>query len=142
MSHNKFILQWNARSLVEASHWAEFKNYVIKNKPLIAAIQETFFRDADSINYNFNIFGYTLYTKNRNDAARGGGVALYISNNILHTQIGINHINPDIEFVAAKIKLAQLDLIVMSLYLPPTSNTKRRCNRPVLGNSLSLPGRW
>ena len=126
MNHNavgKFILQWNVRSLMGAPHWAEFKNYVLKDKPLIAAVQETFFRDSDRINYTYRISGYTLYTKNRyDDEERGGGAALFISNNILHHQIYINNVNPDIEYVAAKINLAQLEFVIVSLYLRPQTN--------------------
>ena len=61
---SEFFLQWNTNSLV--SHWGQFKNYMLHNKPLIAAIQETHFLDSDTINYNFNIRDYSLYTNNIN----------------------------------------------------------------------------
>ena len=75
-SHPEFFIQWNTSSLI--SHWGEFKNYILHNKPLIAAIQETHFIDYDSVNYNFNIRNYCLYTDNVNSTTRRGGSALYV----------------------------------------------------------------
>ena len=76
----KYILQWNAGGLV--SHLPEFKQYIQKSSPLIAAIQETHFRDSDV--YNFDIPGFSLYQNNVNAANRQGGTALYVKNDVPH----------------------------------------------------------
>ena len=115
---SEFLLQWNTRSLLPVPHWGEFKNYMLNKKPLVAAIQETHFIDSDAINYNYNIKGYSLYTDNVNETPRRGGSALYISNKLLHHQIPLR---TTLNAVGAKIKIAQLDLTVVSLYLSPTT---------------------
>ena len=92
---------------------------MLHNKPLLAAIQETHFIDSDSINYNFNIRDYCLYTNNINQTPRRGGSALYISNNLLHHQI---QLRTTLNVVGVKVKIAQLDLTVLSVYLSPTSS--------------------
>ena len=117
MTHTQpeIFLQWNTRSLV--SNWGEFKNYVLYNKPLIAAIQETHFIDSDSDNYNFNIPDYCLYLNNINISPRQGGVAIYISNKLLHHQINLD---TTLNAVGTKIKIAQRDLTVLSVYLSPS----------------------
>ena len=57
--------------LADISLGGEFKNYIMHNKPLLAAIQETRFLDSDSMNYNFNIRDYSLYTDNVSETPRG-----------------------------------------------------------------------
>ena len=113
-SSSEFILQWNTSSLI--SHWGEFKNYIFNKKPLVAAIQETRFLDSDSVNYNFNISGYSLYTNNVNETPRRGGSALYISNKLLHHQISLQ---TTLNAVGASIKIAQQEISILSIYLSP-----------------------
>ena len=113
----EFLLQWNANSVV--SHWAEFREYIVNKKPLVAAIQETHFLDTDSTKYNFNLFGYSLYCNNVNDSPRRGGSALYVSNNLLHHQVNFDS---NLNYVATTIKIAQRDVNVISLYLSPSIN--------------------
>ena len=112
---NEFLLQWNTHSLV--SHWGEFKNYILNKEPLLAAVQETHFLDSDSFNYNFNISNYCLYLNNINVTPRQGGAALYVSNKLLHHQI---ELTTDLNVVGVKLKIAQRDLTVLSLYLSPS----------------------
>ena len=113
----EFFLQWNCRSLIDRVHWGEFKSYILHNKPLISAIQETRFLDSDASNYNHNIRNYSLYTNNINDHPRRGGAALYISNNLLHHQLSLH---TPLNAVGAKVKIAQKDISVVSVYLSPT----------------------
>lgn len=114
---SEFILQWNTRSLV--SNWGEFKAYMIKNKPLIAALQETRFLDSDDINYNFRISGYSLYRNNINVTPRRGGTALYVSNHLLHHEI---EITTNFNVVAVQVRIAQKDFNILSIYIPPSTN--------------------
>ena len=114
-SSSEFFLQWNTNSLV--SHWGQFKNYMLHNKPLVAAIQETHFLDSDSTSYNFNIRDYSLYMDNINQTPRRGGAALYISNKLLHHQIDLQ---TPLNAVGVKAKIAQLDLTILSVYLTPS----------------------
>ena len=116
-SLTEFVLQWNTRSLI--SHWGQFKHYILNNNPLAAAIQETRFIDSDFINYTFKIPGYSLYTHNTNTGQRQGGSALLISNNLLHHQINLNS---NLDAVGVNVKLAQLDLTLISIYLRPSDD--------------------
>ena len=113
--HNEFVLQWNTRSLI--SHWGQFKQYILNNNPLAAAIQETHFIDTDFINYTLRIPGYSLYTHNVNGTPRRGGSALLISNNLLHHQIDLQS---PLDAVGVNIKIAQLELTLISIYLSPS----------------------
>ena len=113
----EFLLQWNTSSLV--SHWTEFREYMTNKKPLIAAIQETRFLDSDEQNYNFNLFGYSLYTHNINSNPRRGGCALYVSNKILHHQV---QFNSTLNYVAINAKIIQRDITFISIYLSPSQN--------------------
>lgn len=106
------ILQWNVSGLL--SHCAEFKNFMLLESPLIAAIQETHLRDTDD--YNFSIKGYTMYQNNINSEYRKGGVALYVSNFLPQRRINLQ---TSLNAVAAHIKLGHLSFIAVSLYLPP-----------------------
>ena len=110
----EFVLQWNVRSLI--SHWGQFKHYILSNNPLAAAIQETKFKDSDFDKYTFRIPGYSLYTNNVNTNARRGGTALFVSNKLLHHEIDLSS---DQDAVAVKVKIAQRDITLVSLYLTP-----------------------
>ena len=122
-SPEEFLLQWNTGSLV--SHWGEFKNYILNKNPLVAAIQETRFLDSDDVNYNFKIRNYSLYASNINLTPRRGGSALYISNKLLHHEIKLQ---TPLNVVGVKIKIAQIDLSVLSVYLSP--------NHPIPPNQI------
>ena len=124
-SFEEFILQWNAGSLV--SHWSEFKTYILNTNPLIAAVQETRFLDSDQTNYNFNVQGFSTYTDNINETPRHGGTALYISNKLLHHQL---QLRTTLNAVGAKVKIANKDLSVVSVYLSPV-------NRNITQNQIS-----
>ena len=109
------MLQWNTSSLI--SHWAEFREYIVNKKPLLAAIQETRFLDSDLDKYRLTPFGYSLYCDNVNDSPRRGGAALYVSNNLLHHQI---HFNTPLNYVAINAKIAQREINIVSIYLSPS----------------------
>lgn len=114
-NQEEFLLQWNTSSLI--SHWAEFREYMINKKPLIAAVQETRFRDTDLYKYRLNPFGYSLYCHNVNDTHRRGGSALYVSNKLLHHQV---FFNSPLNFVAINVKIAQREITLLSIYLSPS----------------------
>ena len=90
--------------------------YIINKKTLIAAIQETYFLDSDTYNYTFTLRGYSLYCDNVNSQPRRGGSALCISNKLIHNQTKYN--SP--KYVAATVKIAQREVIVVSIHLSPS----------------------
>ena len=110
----EFILQWNTSSLI--SHWGEFKHYILKHLPLVAAVQETRFNDADP--YKFTIAGYSLYTHNLNRSPRQGGTALFVSNRLLHREIKVQ---TDLDCVTVQAQLFQTNISIVSLYLSPSA---------------------
>ena len=128
-TYDEILLQWNTRSLI--SHWAEFRDYMVNKKPLLAAIQETWFKDSDFTNYTLTLSGYSLYTDNINETPRRGGAALYVSNNLLHHQVTLNS---TLNHVAVNVKIAQLEITVVSLYLSPNE----QITKPELQNFINL----
>ena len=110
----EFILQWNTSSLI--SHWAEFKHYILKHRPLVVAVQETRFNDSDP--YTFSIAGYSLYTHNLNCSPRRGGTAIFVSNKLLHHEVKVN---TDLDHVAVQVQLLQTNIAIVSLYLSPSA---------------------
>lgn len=109
---NQAIIHWNVRGLISKSH--EFKKTFADISPLIASIQETHFRDND--HYNFSIPGYSLLTNNINASFRRGGVALYISDALIHREL---QIKTPLNAVAAEVMFNNRIIIVVSLYIPP-----------------------
>ena len=110
----QYILQWNVGGL--RSHLPEFKQYMQKNSPLIAAIQETHLWATDHLNYD--IPGYTLYRNDVNQQYRQGGVALYISNSLPQRETVFTS---SLNLVAATVSLFNREMLVVSVYLPPNS---------------------
>ena len=106
------ITQWNARGLI--GKWAESKHFLSEKAPLSICLQETHFRDND--NYNFNIPGYSLYTKNHDGEARQGGVAVYVLNTIPHYEVPLNS---PLQAVACHVKVKNKRFTICSIYLPP-----------------------
>ena len=95
----------------------EFKQYIRKSSPLIAAIQETHFRDTDV--YNYDVQGYTLYQQNVNSIPnRQGEVALYVSNSLPQRQTTLRS---PLNCIAVTVKLFNREILITSLYLPPNS---------------------
>ena len=116
-----FLLQWNVGGLL--SHLSEFKQYIQKEAPLLAAIQETHFKSTD--HYNYNVAGYTLYRQDINLANRQGGVALYVANSV--SQRKTNIASP-LNVVAATVSLLNRELLVVSVYLPPNATVVNQQN--------------
>ena len=108
------ILQWNVRGFL--SHCGEFKQIMLKEAPLIAAVQETHLRDQDP--YNFNVHGYSFYTDNINSEHRQGGVGLYVSNGLLQTPLKLH---TPLNAVGVKVRLCAREITVISIYYPPNS---------------------
>ena len=104
------ILQWNVRGFL--SHCGEFKQFMLKEAPLIAAVQETHLRDQDP--YNFNVHGYSFYTDNINSEHRQGGVGLYVSNGLLQTPLKLH---TPLNAVGVKVRLCAREITVMSIYV-------------------------
>ena len=112
MHPSQSILQWNVGGLL--SHLSEFKQYLQKSSPLVAAIQETHFRTTDV--YNYNVPGYTLYRDDINLPNRQGGVALYVSNSIPQRQTIL--VSP-LNIVGVTVSIFSREIMIASVYLPP-----------------------
>lgn len=101
---------WNANSikfkLGELIQFISDKNYDI------IGISET---KTDG-KYTLKIPGYKVYTCHRNN--RGGGVALAVKTNIVHTPIYIS-LNGSLEHVEIQIKAKNSNIIFCQVYLPP-----------------------
>ena len=108
---------------------------------MIGSIQETHFKDQDQ--YNFNIAGYSLYTNNVNSFHRKGGVALYISDSLIHRAVPID---TEINAVAAEVIINNKPILIASVYIPPdrhsfhSENLRTLINKLLRGGPLLLMG--
>ena len=109
---NQFFVHWNVRGLI--SKCAEFKHCFTSLNPLIASIQETHFRDDDV--YNFAMPNFPLFTNNFNSETRKGGVALYVSDSLVHCCFPLSS---PLNVVAAEVIVNSKKVIFISLYIPP-----------------------
>ena len=109
---NSVLLHWNVRGLI--SKGSEFKRLFSTYSPLVASIQETHFRDDDL--YKFHIPNYSLFSNNINSGSRRGGVALYISDSLVHRSLALStYLNA----VAVEVMLNGKKINIVSLYIPP-----------------------
>ena len=102
---------------------------------MIGSIQETHFKDQDQ--YNFNIAGYSLYTNNVNSFHRKGGVALYISDSLIHRAVPID---TEINAVAAEVIINNKPILIASVYIPPDRHSFHSENLRTLINKLLRRG--
>ena len=112
----------NARSLVQRMD--ELELMLNLNNIQIAAISETWFPDTIDSSY-FAIPGYTIFSKPRTNR-RGGGVALYLQNNIQTRNLTELTIPEELEIVWVWVRPQRLPrpiagLIVCVIYHPPSS---------------------
>lgn len=118
------ILQWNANNL--KNKLLQFKTLITIENIDIALISETKYQ------FNCNIPGFTVYTKNREDNT-GGGVAILIKNNIEHIPLAIQTVN--LEATAIKIKNGT---IIASIYQPPNKEFLTRDLEEILTMSKKI----
>ena len=130
---DQFILHWNVRGLI--SKCAEFKHCLTSLAPLLGSIQETHFRDDDI--YNFSIQNYYLFTQNINSETRKGGVALYVSDSLVHRSF---HVSSALDVVAAEVILNGKSITFISLYIPPGDDNFKIDDLRQLFNDVSVQG--
>ena len=86
--------------------------------PILIALQETWLLPNDSNNFDLN--DYSLYRQDDTTGGRRrGGVALYVCNEFVHSQINLN---TNLEAVACTIRLHGRDIDFCSLYIPPDTD--------------------
>ena len=110
------ILQWNCRGLL--SKWGDMKHLFSVLTPILIALQETWFLPTDPP--NFGITNYSLYRQDDTTGGRRrGGVALYVCNDFVHSQINLN---TEIQAVACTLRLNGRHIDFCSLYVPPDTD--------------------
>ena len=109
----KHLLQWNKRRLL--SKWPEFKGEILRTTPVLAAIQETHFKDSDKL---FRIPGYSWHTDNVNEQHRRGGAAILIDNSVPHNRIALN---TPLNCVAVRLKIGHKQVSALSIYISPNA---------------------
>lgn len=115
------LIHFNARSLSQNSDSISSYLHALKHKFSIIGISETWLSDETSSQYN--IEDYNFLSCNRNDR-QGGGVGLYINNQLNFTRLTDIEINDDniCQSIFIEIKLDQRNIIVGIIYRPPNSN--------------------
>ena len=109
---NNFV-QWNTGGL--KTKWPELKGEILKSTPVLAALQETRFRDSDQ---GFRIPGYTWHTNNVNGQTRRGGAAILIANSVPHHRVTLN---TTLNCVAVRLKIDHTHVTALSIYIPPAN---------------------
>ena len=105
-------MQWNIQG---KNNIQEFRNYIEANniQPDVICLQETWANQKSTLpnipNYAKPIF------KNRTDK-KGGGVAIYVKNNIPFKEIDLSSLNIKIEVCAIKIHLENKTIFLYNLY--------------------------
>src|SRR5678815_1756393 len=114
-------VSFNARSIRNKIN--EFKAIVYIENYDIITINETWcnFKDRDFVS-EFQINGYKLYFKDRNNNKEGGGVMIYIKNIYLTTQLELADVN-EIDILGVKIETSNIKLNLINVYRPPSSQS-------------------
>ena len=109
----------NATSLV--NKWDAFNSHLIfLNYPHVVLITETWFNETSITNLD----NYHLYDKRRNQC-RGGGVAVYIRNDIVSNEITDKTLTSNkIEQIWCNIKTNRDSILIGCIYRPPTSDNE------------------
>ena len=121
------ILYLNARSLLSRNKLELIKSIATEHNPSIIAIVETWFKDTDEYK-DINIEGYIRYRKDRHNSGTnksnvGGGVCIFVKNNLRIETIKIKNIKPDIDYLTIKIKNDLNPEFLTIIYRPPISSS-------------------
>ena len=125
------LLQWNTRGLI--SKWPEFKGEILQTNPVLAALQETHFRDSDQ---GFRISGYSWHTHNVNEQNRRGGAAILIANSVPHNRVALN---TPLNCVAVRLRIGHTQITALSLYISPSRTNPTPQELDDLINQLPAP---
>lgn len=123
------IIHWNATSLLNKK--LSLSQYLYNNNISIAAVQETFLSEDQS----FFIKDFNFIRKDRN--GRGGGVGLFIHNQLSFESLNIYNRNQSIEVIGCKILFDKINLIVLNFYIPPSSKYNKLDLQHIL-NSIQI----
>lgn len=111
----------NAQSLACISHFDEIYKILNDNKNLhILAISETWLNATHTLK-KYKIPGYKLIRSDRTRSS-GGGVALYIRENLKPIKLAVNDPSSGIEFLFAEITTKFNKMIIAGVYRPPNIN--------------------
>lgn len=104
---------FNARSL--CNKFDEFKTFILRENYDVVGVGETWFNQ-NTLDHIIHIPGYNLV---RNDRVfRGGGTAIYIRANILHTVLHLNY-RDSVEQLWVSFKVDNRKFAFGNLYRPP-----------------------
>lgn len=110
------ILQINTTSVRNKK--PQLTRFLVEEKIDIACLSETFLKPADK----FEIMNYNVIRKDRQSPTRGGGVAIVLKNNLSFKILPIQLTNGQIEILACVINTQIYDVIIVSVYIPPSVN--------------------
>lgn len=120
---NLNIAHVNAQSLACISHFDEIYKILNDNKNLhILAISETWLNTNHTLK-KYKIPGYKLLRSDRTRSS-GGGVALYISENLKPKKLNVNDASSGVEFIFVEITTKFNKMVVSGAYRPPNINYK------------------
>lgn len=119
------LIHFNARSL--SQNFNKITDYLsILNFPFsVIGITETWLTDDSELSY-YNIDHYNLLTCSRSDR-HGGGVGLYLENNLIFEQLKNLESNDDnvCQSIFVELKLNNSNIIIGVIYRPPSGDFKK-----------------
>lgn len=98
----------NARSLVRAGKFDELRCIVVSLRPHIVVVCETWIKNASDLNM-IQIPNYTHYSNHRK-SRRGGGVSIFVHNDLKHTLIEEHCIDDEIHYLWIHLERQCLDI--------------------------------
>ncbi|CAC5409885.1 unnamed protein product [Mytilus coruscus] len=114
-SKGMHFIHLNARSLL--TKIPELQTIAFKTKAAVISVTETWF-DETITNTEANIPGYTILRKDRNRC--GGGVCMYIKENLAFTPMNLDEINKNDKFLCIELLLPKSKpIFVGTCYRPP-----------------------
>ena len=119
----KLLLQ-NARSIIKSGYLDCVKFELAKHDIGIAIVTETWLGDIHS-DINVQIPGYKLARGDRTTGAKGGGVAIYVMNDIhMDGRRTRKYCDESLEYIRVHLKLHDSSLLtIWAVYRPPHANS-------------------
>jgi exonuclease III len=114
-------MHWNCNSLL--GKVPELHLYIEEQKPDIILLNEIK-ASQEVINSEFNLNGYTTESKIRNvNPECGGGVAIFIKNNIIYERIlDFEYIKPLLELLCIRVRTHLFPIHIICYYNPTTES--------------------
>ena len=101
----------------------EITNVVVRTRPHLICLQETWLKPDTHSDLDVNIDGYSIFRKDRSNGARGGGLLTYVRNDLSASLVTDCCASEKFEVSWIRISLKNNSLYVANVYRPPSSDS-------------------